>query len=613
MSVLGLSLLCLALFFLKLGSVPLFDLDEGLYATCAREMARTGDWVTPRLNSRPPFQPSASSVAFFEKPILIYWLSAIAMRLLGATPLSARLPVALAALFMTALVTWTGWRWFGARAGLLAGLVYATAPLTVLDARQLTTDGLLVLWLTSAVLAFQSLRESVMRSERREAGRFALLFWISSALAILTKGAVGMLLPCLVIAMTLAPQNLALWWRSKRAEGPEIGLQLRLSSQAIWRPVVRALHIPAGLLFVLVLVAPWHGAIWMAGGRDELGHTWVQEYLIRQHIGRFKGLDTVHNAPLPSYLLYFLIGFFPWACFTTAAYRYRDVQRQPDANATFEPAETLISERRRFLLVWFWTIFVFFSLAAAKLPTYIVPAYPAAALLVGRWLARAITSASPDTLRSLRRGSLAATVTGALLVTLALIGPRFAPPGSPIPEGVVRFVSHFTLLIAVGSGLSWLCFLKGGRPAIRAGVLMLALTPALLTALAFTEGYSVAADSILGPYQRVARDALPDARRNLPIVYYHIIPRRPSMLFYGGYSPLERKETPLLPYLAQEAPESAEVDVVTSYDTYVNLILPELRRGTGVRSSVLSVRQGWVLVRLSRRVENSTSTSRRRR
>ena len=76
------------------------------------------------------------------------------------------------------------------------------------------------------------------------------------------------------------------------------------------------MQLALGLLLFLVITLPWHVAILKAGGRDAEGRTWVQEYLIRQHVGRFKGKDTVHNAPPPTYIGYFLIGFFPWACFT---------------------------------------------------------------------------------------------------------------------------------------------------------------------------------------------------------------------------------------------------------------------------------------------------------
>ncbi len=86
--------LCVFLFFFRLGSVPLFDLDEGVYVTCARNMAVSNNWITPTLNSRPMLHPDDQSVPFFEKPILVYWCGAASMKLLGISEFAARLPAA---------------------------------------------------------------------------------------------------------------------------------------------------------------------------------------------------------------------------------------------------------------------------------------------------------------------------------------------------------------------------------------------------------------------------------------------------------------------------------------------------------------------------------------
>ena len=108
-----------------------------------------------------------------------------------------------------------GTRWFGRRAGLLAAAVYATAPMTLIDARQMTTDGLLVLWFTIALLAFYELHSH--HALRRQFLTYALFpwrlsripllltlgFWLACALAVLTKGAVGLLIPAMVISAYL--------------------------------------------------------------------------------------------------------------------------------------------------------------------------------------------------------------------------------------------------------------------------------------------------------------------------------------------------------------------------------------------------------------------------
>jgi 4-amino-4-deoxy-L-arabinose transferase-like glycosyltransferase len=595
----ALTLICLFLFFWRLGAVPLFDLDEGLYATCAKQMALSGDWVTPRLNSRPPADPTAPLVPFFEKPILIYWLAAASMRAFGISPWAARLPVALAALFTALLVAGIGARWFGTRAGLFAGLVYATAPITIVDARQLTTDGLLVLWFTVALSAFAIGQEAVPRSPGSHAA--ALVFWLACTLAVLTKGAVGLLLPTLVIGVALALDRLAFRAVLWRSQGPTLRFMLRLAPIARLLEGARALRPVGGLLLLLALAAPWHFLVWRAGGRDALGHTWVQEYVIRQHIGRFKGLDTVHNAPLPSYFVFFLIGFFPWACLAPAAFR-KGLLADPVA------ARSGSLRPYRLLLAWFWTIFIFFSVAAAKLPTYIAPAYPAAALLTGRWLDRLLQPrVAPDAAWSLRRGAGAAFATALLLMVVAVVGPRFAPRNAPIPADVQALALHLTGLLALGCGAAWIGARKGAATSLRTREICVGLLVAMLlfvVGIGCTEGYGVAATDILSPYQSAAAAARPDAERGVPVIFYDIIPRRPSMNFYAGYSPLERKEEPLLPFLRPSVPAGwRQVDVVTSSDVYDRQLLPELAAHPDLVETIRARRggaHGWVVVTVTR-------------
>ena len=635
----GVALLCLFLFFWRLGGVPLFDLDEALYVTGSRQMVLSGDIVTPRLNSRPLKRPNEQVVPFFEKPILVYWACAASMRTFGMSEGAARLPVALAALLTTGIVAFAGVRWFGRRAGLLAAAVYATAPMTLLDARQMTTDGLLVLWFTLALLTFYELH--LHHALRRQFLTYALfpwrlsripllltlVFWLACALAVLTKGAVGLLIPGMVISAYLLFQRfaaLAVW-------GEEKGLRFRISgkvnSLAQWGGGLKPLRPLLGLLVVVMLTAPWHLAIWRTKDRDSEGRTWTQEYIGRQHIGRFKGLDTVHNAPLPSYVVYFLFGFFPWACFAPAAFR----RTLPVISVTFPPRrpgrkalglrfqvsapETLLAEgfspyashlvaTADFLRVWFWTIFLFFTIGAAKLPTYIVPCYPAAALLTGLWLDRALR----EPRKALKGGALAATILAGILVLGAVLAPHLVPADRPIPVEMAAAVLHITLVLLVGCGAAWACLRWRGQEeqGRKTAVGILVLTMVGLIALGTSEGYRVAERYILGPYQHTAAAARADATAGIPVIFYHIIPRRPSMLYYGGYSPLERKEEPLLPFLrAQLTAPTFTADVVTAGDIYAEKIAKELVQAPDIRVEVVhqegTERGGWVLVRFRKK------------
>jgi 4-amino-4-deoxy-L-arabinose transferase-like glycosyltransferase len=656
----GLVLLCLFLFFWRLGSVPLFDLDEALYVTCSRQMALSGDFVTPRLNARTLQHPQRASVAFFEKPILIYWACAGSLRTFGFSEGTARLPSACAALLTTGMIVLAGMRWFGRRAGLLAGLVYATAPMTLVDARQMTTDGLLTLWFTGALFAFwRCYRTSVVSSNSEETPSqdtkrrshrllFPLLFWSMCALAVLTKGAIGLLLPFLVIAVFLLMDHLH---RSRAEAGLSLPFRERRSGWLRVWSVLKHTRPVLGLLLLFTIAAPWHLLISRTGEHDAQGRTFYREYIIRQHIGRFKGGDRVHNAPLPTYFAYFLLGFFPWACFTPAAFRLKSIRQEPGSDTKTgvippalphpQPLSPLSASRRergempdsplppelgvrgwgmgageserqreahRFLLVWFWTIFGFFSLGAAKLPTYIVPAYPAAALLVGHWLEAAWKGTV--TLRSLRRGGIGAMITASILLVAVISAPHFAPANAPISSEVLQTALHLTLALFVGSLIAWSLFSRGeqGVRWRQAGVGALVGMMLALIGIGCTEGYTVVEKEVLGPYQQIAgsAQARADARAGLPILFYHIVPRRPSMNYYAvDYSPLETKETPLLPFLRPlllASPRGA--DIITSQDILRELLQPELAAAPDLEGRVLletGGERGWVLLRIQPR------------
>src|SRR5579862_4974532 len=139
-----LALICFLCFFLRLGSVGLFDMNEAVYTEAAREMVIRGDFITPRSNG----------ILFFDKPPLALWQSAVAFRLFGVNEFSARLPVAIAATLLLCIVYAFGRRYFGRRAGLLAAFVLALNPLFLGTARQNTMDLHLTFWFAVAVVSF---------------------------------------------------------------------------------------------------------------------------------------------------------------------------------------------------------------------------------------------------------------------------------------------------------------------------------------------------------------------------------------------------------------------------------------------------------------------------
>jgi 4-amino-4-deoxy-L-arabinose transferase-like glycosyltransferase len=543
------------------------------------------------------------------------------MKLFGVSELAARLPAALSSLLTTWFIWFAGCKWFNRRAGLLSAAIYATAPMTVLDARQMTTDSLLVCALTIALVSFwQSGAHAANRTVNR---RYVLLFWAMCGVAVLIKGAVGLLLPVMIIVVNVVFEKLRFRFRwAGRAPG-ELAIGARWNRFAQVRPVIGRLQLLIGLIVVLLVAAPWHLAILKTHNPDAEGRNFVQEYIVRQHIGRFRGGDTVHNAPIYTYFLYFLVGFFPWACFAPTAFRNPEFEgsRQEasaiDAAAAAQEGEhhafpwpSVIhssrpeDDKHRFLLVWFWTIFTFFSISAAKLPTYIVPAYPAAALLIGSWFDICLNDATR--FRALLRAVRGVTAVAGLLAGVACFAPTQVH-GKPLaPPDVVSAVRIITLTLLAGGGAAWVAMSNGEVARWRqVGIAALIACMTLVVLEASTLGYSVADRFVQSPFQQAAVFARKDAAAGIPVVFYNISPRLPSMLYYAEtYSPIERKETPLLPYLeglrhTGYSPDARGVDVALAKKSLETQLKPEADKA-GWTIEHLYENEGFLVVRLVR-------------
>lgn len=319
----------LALFFgVGLGERALWHPDEGRYSEIPREMVESGDWVTPRLNG----------VKYFEKPALFYWLQAGAIKLFGVNEWALRLWPALLALFGCLAVYGTGRALYGRRAGVIAAAVLATSPLYYLMARIITLDMAVSVFLTGALLAF-------LLGVRAPPGRTRALylygFYALCALATLTKGLIGIVIPALVIGAWIV----LLWdWR-----------------------LLLSIRLPTGLLLFFVLAAPWH---WFAAqANPEFAHF----YFIHEHFERY--LTTTHGRYQPWWFFapVLILGMLPWIGLLFPA--LRDVW-------------TGLRSRRDelFLLLWAGLVFAFFSASSSKLIPYILPVLPPLALLIGRYL-----------------------------------------------------------------------------------------------------------------------------------------------------------------------------------------------------------------------------------
>jgi 4-amino-4-deoxy-L-arabinose transferase-like glycosyltransferase len=487
-----LGLVCLLAFFWNLGANGLFDLDEALYAEAAREMALTGDYVVPRVNAKP----------FFEKPPLIYWEAAALFSLFGRSEITARLPSALAATTLTFLVFWFGTRLFGRRAGFLAAVFLAFSPVFFGSARQLTTDVTLTLCISAAVVMFHRSRWTAGGAS----GGWAVGFWAACGWGVLAKGIPGILFPLLIAVVTVAVTERFQW---------------RAVARGLWslRPLV-------GVPVFLAIVLPWHLAAWNAAGS-----VFVDEYIVRQHLQRFRGGDTSHLAPFWFFVPGFLLGAFPWSLFVPAALR-RPKQDTPRAEPSDEAAFG-----RTLLIVWTAAVFLFFSASGSKLISYILPMYPAAALLAGAWCSRAIDRAGAR--RALLAGGavaflLSALLFGVLLFRDAVIRLIDERTGRPVrmddaPPELLAWAMHLFGAAALATG-AFLLLTALDRRKAAFGALLAGM--ALFIGVAVTEGLAVLDRSLLAPLHRASVEAAQTAgERDARLLLITGSARRPSALF----------------------------------------------------------------------------------
>ncbi len=317
-----------------LGRRALWHPDEGRYAEIPREMVASGDYVTPRLDG----------IKYFEKPPLVYWMEAGALRLLGPHEWALRLVPAGFALAGVLLVAAAAGALFGRRAGRWAGVVLATSMLWFGLGEAITLDMVVSVLLGAALLAFLF----ATRSERPWPRRLWIwAFYAAAALATLTKGLIGIVIPAMVIA-------------------PWILLYRR------WR-LIRLALAPSGIALFLAIAAPWH----LLAARANPEFAWF--YFVHEHFLRYT--TTIHSRyePLWFFVPILLAGMLPWAVFLPAAIR-----------GAISPSDD--AEERRscvYLLLWAGLVFAFFSASDSKLVPYILPVVPPLAMLLGRAVAQA--------------------------------------------------------------------------------------------------------------------------------------------------------------------------------------------------------------------------------
>ncbi len=328
------ALLLAALWFSGLDHRSLVRPDEGRYGEIAREMATSGDWVTPRLNA----------YRYFEKPPLQYWATATAYRLFGVDEWTTRLWTALTGFAGIALVFLFANRILGPPAGFVAAAVLAGSGLYAFMGQLATLDMAFACFATLAVFGFAlGQMDDAPPAARR---RWMWAGWLGMALATLSKGLAGVVLPVAAVGVYIL---------------------LRRDFRRL-----RELRLLTGGLLFLAVTAPWF--VLVADRNPEF----LRFFFIQEHFQRYT--STLHGRYEPFW--YFVpvlaIGILPWLPAALAALWFAPRER---SGARFEPVP--------FLVAWCATVFLFFSASDSKLPSYVLPIFPALAVLIAWQLARA--------------------------------------------------------------------------------------------------------------------------------------------------------------------------------------------------------------------------------
>ena len=325
-----------ALLFWNLGFSAFWNPDEGRYVAASYEMAHpfdgaAPDWLVPHLDTVPRL----------NKPPLVYWAMAASFRALGVREWSARLVPALASLLVLVLIAVWGARVWNNCTGWAAAMAWASGVGVVAMGRIANTD--MLLCAAIALTMFGIFWATELEGARR--WQMGALAGLGMGLALLAKGPVGVALPLLfaLVYLTLSGR-----WK-----------------EAPWGALMLALGV------ALMIGAPWYGAV------EAERPGFLKSFLGEENLKRWRGDPDFHNpTPFWYYLPVIAGGFLPWTGFLVPAL---GVWRR----RVFGSTEARQARAQLFLTVWAVVLTAFFSVSSTKLMSYVLPAFPAFALLIG--------------------------------------------------------------------------------------------------------------------------------------------------------------------------------------------------------------------------------------
>ncbi|MEI8175590.1 MAG: glycosyltransferase family 39 protein [Candidatus Omnitrophota bacterium] len=306
--------------------------DEVFYAQTTKEMIQRGTWITPYLFGHPQF----------EKPVLIYWLMRSGALFFGVTNFGMRVVPSLFGIIGVIAVYLLGLGAFKDRTkAFVSALIFMTAGISIGLARCVMTDLTFSVLILLAVASFYA---AYTVSGRKTSG--LIFFCIFSALAVLTKGPLGFMIPTAIVILFLALRN---------------EIKFIICRQAA-----------AGLLLFIVIALPWYALmIWRHG------HYFTHEFFYNDHLRRIMSAEHLSNDRWYFYPGSMIGGMFPWSFLVVFALALLPVRLKNEKDPFY-----------LFMLCWLVVVFATFQFAHSKLISYIYPLFPALALIAGDHLCR---------------------------------------------------------------------------------------------------------------------------------------------------------------------------------------------------------------------------------
>ncbi|HHD82254.1 MAG TPA: glycosyltransferase family 39 protein [Campylobacterales bacterium] len=319
-------------FFVPLPLAPLFDLDEGAFSEATREMLVGKDYITTYLNGE----------LRFDKPILIYWLQLISVKIFGLNEFALRLPSAIAATFWAGAIYYFTLRVLNKQTAFFATLFMIASLQINMIAKAAIADALLNLFIALSMFVLYYYHKYNNK-------KYLYLAFLFIGLGALTKGPVAIMIPLVVTFIFYLIQRKTVEW-------------------------LKMVFNPIGLFIFAIIALPWYIAEYMAQGQ-----AFIDGFFLKHNISRFNTSMESHGGTLFYFIPVLILGFMP---FTYVAIK-----------AIINVKNYFKDELKLYLIIWFLFVFIFFSLSGTKLPHYVIYGYTPLFILSALYLNQSVSKA----------------------------------------------------------------------------------------------------------------------------------------------------------------------------------------------------------------------------